>query len=390
MKLLELSPEDIPPIRIMFIISGLNRGGAEGLVVDLVNNLDRQYFKPILCVLHSGVLLSEVRSDVTVFSELIKWGGDIRVLPKLIRIIQNQSPSIIDVISRDDAALWGRIAAKLAGTAIILNSEHHGRFTFLQDPKRMFHHLLNRLPDFWTNAFVMVSQAQRDFFVKKGLPPDRISVIHNGIDIKRFSFSMADRIKVRKSLGLPDEAPVIGMVANFWPVKRHVVLLQAMVKVRETLPTVHCLLMGDGSLRVKMEEMAKQSGLSGAISFLGSRPDVPEILSALDVFVLTSDSESFSNVIVEAMAAGKPVVTTDCGGPQEIVEDGVTGYLVPVGHALELSKKISILLKNPELAGKMGEAGRLHAERNFGLDKMVMSRESLFLQLFRQQGFCKP
>jgi glycosyltransferase involved in cell wall biosynthesis len=370
----------------MFIASSLIRGGAEGLVVDLVNNLDRQYFKPSLCVLHSGVLLSEVKSDVPVFSDLIKWGGDVRVLPKLKRIIRTQSPSIIDVTGRDDAALWGRIAAKLSGTAIVINSEHHGSFSTIQDPKRMLYHKLNRLLDFWTNAFVMVSQAQRDFFVQKGLPAKKTVVIYNGIELEKFACTDSVRNVARKSMGLSEETPVIGMVANFRYIKRHDVLLQAMVKMREIVSAVHCLLIGDGPLRVQIEKLAEQIGLDGAVSFLGSRSDVPELLSSLDVFVLTSDSESFSNVIIEAMAASLPVVATKCGGPEEIVVEGETGFLVAPAQPLILAEMILVLLQNPSIALQMGQAGRIRAAQHFSLERMVAARADLFSQLLNEKG----
>jgi glycosyltransferase involved in cell wall biosynthesis len=144
------------------------------------------------------------------------------------------------------------------------------------------------------------------------------------------------------------------MVANFSPVKRHDMLLQALTQVREKLPDVRCLLIGDGVLRVTVEGMAQQMGLSEMVVFFGSRSDVPDLLPAIDVFALTSDSESFSNAIVEAMALGKPVVATDCGGPAESVVEGETGFLVPPGQPVILAEKITLLLQSPILAQQMG------------------------------------
>jgi glycosyltransferase involved in cell wall biosynthesis len=144
------------------------------------------------------------------------------------------------------------------------------------------------------------------------------------------------------------------MVANFSPVKRHDMLLQALTQVREKLPDVRCLLIGDGVLRVTVEGMAQQMGLSEMVVFFGSRSDVPDLLPAIDVFALTSDSESFSNAIVEAMASGKPVVATDCGGPAETVVEGETGFLVPPGQPVILAEKITLLLQSPILAQQMG------------------------------------
>lgn len=383
------SPHQTYPIPVMFIITSLNRGGAEGRLVDWVNTLDRKRFKPILCVLHNGTLINKISKDVPVYSNLIGWGGDFRVIPKLTRLVRRYTPAVVYVTGRDDAALWGRIAARLAGVPVIVNSEHVGHYSAIKDPKRMLHHVLNRLPDLWTDAFVMVSKTQRDFFVKKGLPAKKTVVIYDGIELEKFTRTNSVRKAARKSLGLSEEIPVTGMVANFWPIKRHDVLLQAIAMMREIMPAVHCLLIGDGPLRTQMEKMAKQTGLDGAVSFLGSRSDIPELLSALDVFVLTSDSESFSNVIVEAMAASLPVVAAKCGGPEEIVVEGETGFLVPPGQPLALAERILLLLQNPNVARQMGQAGRLRAAQHFNLERMVAAREALSSQLLNEKGILK-
>ena len=374
------------PIPVMFIITCLNRGGAEGRLVDCVNSLDRKRFKPIVCVLHNGTLIDKISKDVPVYYNLIGWGGDFRIIPKLTRLVRRHMPAIVHVDGRDDGALWGRVAARLAGVPIIVNKEHYGHYSVIKYPKRMMHHLLNRLPDLWTDAFVMVSKAQRDFFVKKGLPAKKTVFIYNGIELEKVTRTDSARKAARTSLGMSEETPVIGMVANFWSVKRHDVLLQAMAKIRLIVPAVHCLLIGDGPLRAQMEKMAKQTGLDGAVSFLGSRADVSELLLALDVFVLTSDSESFSNAIVEALAASLPVVATKCGGPEEIVVEGVTGFLVPPGQPLALAERILLLLKNPDLARQMGQAGRLRAAQYFTLEQMVAASELLFSQLLNKKG----
>ena len=374
------------PVRVLFVISGLYRGGAEGLLVAVLNHLVRRRFQPMLCVLHTGSLIQDLRDDVPVFYNLATWAGDVRGLPKLLQILRAQTPTIVDVVGRDDAALWGRLAARLAGVPVVIESLHHGRFSAASDPKRILYHVLNRLLDPWTDAFVAVSQVQRAFYAEIGLAEKQIAVIHNGIDMERFDTSEGVRQAARQALGLPPEMPVVGMVANFSPIKRHDVLLRALVKMREMLPDVRCLLVGDGPLRAAMEKTAQRLGLSGAVSFLGSRPDVPDLLPALDVFCLASDSESFSNAIVEAMAAGKPVVATDCGGPREIVVEGETGFLVPTGQPSALAEKVSFLLRNPALAQQMGQAGRRRAVGCFSLEQMVAARETLFIRLLCEKG----
>lgn len=380
---------DIIPIRVLFIISGLNRGGAETHLVHLVSAIDRSRFQPSICVLHTGTLIAEVPEGIPVFANLAAWAGDLRALPKLVRLIRDQSPMIVDTLGRDDGALWGRLAAKLARVPVIIESLHHGYFSAYKEPKHALYHLLNRSLDVYTDIFVAVSQSQRAFYTKIGLPEERIVVINNGIDIQRYSFGEAARKAARKLLGLPVEIPIIGLVANFSPVKRHDLLLQALVKVSDRLPNVKCLLIGDGALRVAVERMAQQMGLSETVVFLGSRTDVPDLLPALDVFTLTSDSESFSKAIVEAMASGKPVVATNCGGPGEIIIEGETGFLVPPGDPSAVAEKVILLLENPTLAQQMGQTARYQVMQRFSLAQMIKAREMLFSDFLAGNGLDK-
>jgi glycosyltransferase involved in cell wall biosynthesis len=278
------------------------------------------------------------------------------------------------------------LAARLTGVPLIVHSDHHGRFEPAKERKRWLYHILNRVVDPWTDAFVTVSHEQRAFHAEIGLPEQRMTVIHNGIDVNRFDSSQEARWSARQRLGLSLEAPIIGMTANFSVNKNHTLLLQALVKIRESIPNVHCLLIGDGPTRRSIESMTHQMGLAEAVSFLGIRSDLPDLLSALDVFVLTSLSESFSLAIVEAMACGKPVVATDSGGPKEIVLDGETGYLVPHEEPSVLAEKITLLLVSPVLAQRLGQAGRQRAVQYFSLDKMVAAREAFYLKLVSDKG----
>ena len=214
-------------------------------------------------------------------------------------------------------------------------------------------------------------------------------MIYNGIEVGRFNPDNAVCTAARQKLDLPLETPVIGMVANLVPVKRHDLLLKALMKVRERVPDVKCLLIGDGVLRATLEGMVQQMGLSETVVFLGSRPDVAGLLPALDVFVLSSDSESFSMAIVEAMASGKPVIATNSGGPGEIVIEGETGFLVPIGQPSSLAEKITLLLQNPTLAHQMGQKARCRAVNCFSLERMISAREMLFSDLLEREGLAQ-
>jgi len=166
-------------------------------------------------------------------------------------------------------------------------------------------------------------------------------------------------------------------VANLRPVKAHDVLLQAAKRVAASMPNVHFVLVGEGSERNRLQHLAFSLGIGAAVHFLGERRDIPDILAALDVGILSSHSESFSNSIVEYMAAGLPVVATDIGGSREAVEDGVTGILVPPGDDIRLADAIlAVFARGSRL--DMGEAGRRRAVERFGVSTMVRLHEDIY------------
>jgi glycosyltransferase involved in cell wall biosynthesis len=370
------------PIRVLFIISALNRGGSETVLVNLVNSLDRNFFIPILCVLYEGALLNEVNKDVLVYKNIARWSGDPNLLISLVKILRLHTPDIVDVFARDLAGLYGRLAAKLAGTEIIIQSLHFGRYKLQQDPKAVIHHWINRLFDSRTSGFVLVSASQREFCKSMGIPENRIFVITNGVDFSNFMPPMRPDRAVLAGLGIENDAPIIIQIGNFRKVKRHDVILEAIKFVKESYPQVRCLLIGDGSMRSELEKKAQQLGVEKNVLFLGTCEQVEKYLQISDLLTITSDAESFSLAILEAMSVGLPVVSTRCGGPEDIVVDQQTGFLVPLGDSLAFAEKIILLLSNPELGKQMGKIGRRRVIDHFSLQDMIEARENLYFDFW--------
>jgi glycosyltransferase involved in cell wall biosynthesis len=212
-------------------------------------------------------------------------------------------------------------------------------------------------------------------------PGQKVEVIYNGLDF--FIYEKAyENAHLRMGLGIENGSPVIGMVANFnFEIKGHKYFLEAAKKVNEKFPNARFLLIGDGPLKQKYEEMAEELGVPKSVLFLGKRGDVPAVMSSFDVSVLASTSEGFSNVILESMAAGKPVVATNVGGSKEMVLDGITGYLVPPANSDALAEKILMLLRNPDDAGAMGAEGRRIIQERFTVGVMVKKYENLYRSL---------
>ena len=206
----------------------------------------------------------------------------------------------------------------------------------------------------------------------------KIVTIHNGIDAAPFGHSY-EITRLRKTLNLENSRPVIGIVARLDPIKNHIGLINAMPRIVTQLSDTVLLIIGDGPIRSELENEVAALGLTDHVRFLGTRSDVPELLSLLDLFVLCSHNEGLSLTLIEASAASKPIVATNVGGNSEVVEQGVNGLLVPPNQPEALATAILMLLSDPATALRMGQAGRLKFESEFTLDTMVRKYEELYL-----------
>jgi glycosyltransferase involved in cell wall biosynthesis len=273
------------------------------------------------------------------------------------------------------ANTWGRVAGRIAGTPVIITSDR-GMDTEVSELHARIDTLLAPLS---TRVIVNADAVGENVHRNRGVPREKIITIYNGVDLQRYTPTLAGD-EVRKRLGIPPGRHVIGMVASFCYRKRWDVFLAAAAHVGRTRPiTVLCV--GDGDLRAEMERHARDIGLGDSALFLGLRADVPEIMAAQDVSVLSSQDEGMPNVVMQAMAAGRPVAATDAGGTREIIEDGVTGFVVPLGDVDALANRIELLLDDPALASRFGAAGRERVERHFTFEACVARTVALYEEL---------
>ncbi|MEE8422927.1 MAG: glycosyltransferase, partial [Thermodesulfobacteriota bacterium] len=207
--------------------------------------------------------------------------------------------------------------------------------------------------------------------------------IYNGIDPTLYDDQSVSGF--RASLNIPEKTKVIGMVANLIHYKGHKFFIRACAKIKSMRADVVFLLIGEGPMRIELEKLTKELGLEEDVVFLGRRSDISPLLSVMDVFVLTSLEEGFSNAILEAMAAGKPVIATDVGGNSEAVIHGKTGLLVPSMDSNSLADAINNMLCEPEMAEKMGEAGRERIVGEFSMNAMVRNMEHLYKDLIHEE-----
>ena len=245
------------------------------------------------------------------------------------------------------------------------------------------------------HAVVANCEEVRKQLIQEGVPAHKVRTIYNGLDPARVQFDQADRKEILKKLNLPEQARFVTIVANMrahvqhpepYCYKDHPTFLRAAQRVYERVPDAAFIIAGEGELKEATQELARTLGIAERAFFIGRCTDVGAVLSISDVCVLSSSSEGFSNSILEYMAAGRPVVSTDVGGAREAIVHGETGYLVPPGDDEGLAGHISSLLLAPEQARAMGERGRGRVSDKFSSVKQLQNVESLYNELLKQSN----
>lgn len=358
---------------LLHLIETSGPGGAERMLTTLVENLDKSRYASIICLLSDGWLNTHLRKrglETVVIPQTRSF--DVVWLLRLVRLIKRRRVSLIHA---HEFAMntYGSLASAIARIPAI--STVHGKNYYWQRWRRRiaYRFVAKR------SRMVAVSEDIRRFLVSRvGINDNEISTIYNGVDIDPYRLTSGARHAVRQELGINDYQPVIGTVGNLYPVKGHSYLLEAAARVTETFPDAMFVIAGRGELLKQLHKTAGELALKTNVRFLGFREDIPALLQAMDIFVLPSLSEGLPISMLEAMAAGKPVVATDVGGNPEVVIDGQTGLLAPAAHADALADKILLLLRNPDLMYRLGKAGANRVEREFAVDGMVAKYQELY------------
>jgi glycosyltransferase involved in cell wall biosynthesis len=363
--------------KVLLVIRQLILGGAESQTYELARGLDRDRFEVVVCSLQDGGhFAGKLEAEgIPVRVVLKRWRYDVSVVPRLVALFRRERPEIVHCVMWT-ANMWGGLAARLAGVPrLVLSTRSLGIW------KGGLHYLTG--PWTFNRADVVLANSGevRNYMVQReGVHPERIQVIYNGLDPDRFGrrFSREQVKRLRLELGLPSAGPVVGTVANLLPQKDYPTLLHAAAQVVRHNPAACFLLIGDGPLRAQLETATARLGLSGRVVFAGQRNDVERCLACLDVFILCSVREGFSNALIEAMAAGLPVIATRVGGNLEAVREGDSGFLFEVGDDETLARLILRLIGNPEEAGVLGEQGRTRARREFGMTEYLRRMATLY------------
>lgn len=368
------------PVSVLYLITELSMGGAQRSLLHLLNNLNRERFTPTVACLYNGdgAIARAIQAlDIPVFDAQMRGRADLGALSRLFRHIRSQRPIILHT-SLFHANLPGRILGRLTEVPIIISSER----TMAMESE--WRYRLNRWTAGMVDCVVAVSKNVGEFCITHiRIPAQKVVIIYNGVEIP--SRSPESRVQARLELGLSQDALVCGAVSRLDPVKGIGDLVLAFAKLR-TKHNAHLIIVGEGSQREQLESLAIDSGISKWIHWTGYHADVPELLPALDVFIQPSHYEGLPNTVLEAMAAGLPVVATSVGGTPELIVNSKTGLLVPRADPTSLAGAISVLLEKPEMRERMGQAGRRRVQLHFSVSKMVDKTEQLYEQLLAEKA----
>ena len=360
------------------MVDSLGKGGLENGLVNLIAGLDPSRFEHIVFTLRGlGPNVDRLPRERVRVECLDKQHGSRFQVTALARAIRKFKPDIVH--SRNWAAIEAVAAGRLAGACALVHSEHGLEAgVTAEEPWRRI--CFRRLSYELASRIFSVSYQLRDLHAKRtGFPAHKISVIHNGVDGGRFFPDAAVRVRVRRELGLANEEFCLGCVGNLLPVKDHMTLLRAVEAFAERCQSWRLLLIGEGPERSKLEEYVRaHPAWSARVQFVGSSSRVPELLRALDVYVLPSIAEGISNSLLEAMSAGLPVVATATGGNPEVVVDGESGLLFPVGDCGKLAEHLVRLEARPEVRAHLAQQAMRRILQEFSIDSMIQKYDSLY------------
>jgi glycosyltransferase involved in cell wall biosynthesis len=397
-----------PPYKVMHVITRLDWGGSAQNTLLTALGHTRARFTPSVVTGQAGVWTAQggdaaVSANVT---RLEKADIPCRVLPSLKRSIspihdlaacralaalfRSERPDIVHTHT-SKAGLLGRLAARQAKVPVIVHTPHghvfYGHFgrllsTFLLSIERQ---LATR-----TDRLIALTEAERDDHLIRGVGrADRFAVVASGVDLDRFR-AAARRPEGRHErppgFDCPPDAVVVGSVGWLTPVKGHHVLVEALGKLQRSHPELHGVIVGSGERLHELQALAGRVGIGKKMRWLGRRDDIPACLAGMDIFVLPSLNEGMGRALVEAMAAGRPVIATRVGGVPALIDHGRTGLLIPPADADALATAIADLLHHPERMQAMASAAQAGIGRQYGIDAMVSGVEAVYESALQETG----
>lgn len=370
-------------VRVAQLITELDPGGAERIVYELATGLDRGRYEQLVISLRPAT--GEVarwldKAGIRVRSLRMRTKLDFGARRRLSALLRDERVELLNT-HLIHAAILGRRAAAGARVEALVSTVH-----LVERPWRKWRFWADRATMRRVDATVCVSESARTEYLRRvRAPPDKVRVILNGVDADRFAVA-SRRDDARRELAFTEDERVIVSLGRLRRQKGHDLALRAMTTIAAAEPRARMLIVGDGPERRRLENLHARLRLWGCVSLLGQREDVPDILAAADCLVAPSRYEGFGLAVAEAMAAGLPIVASGVDSIPELVEDGVSGLLVPPNDPQALAAAVIEILGDRERAGSLGQNARERVRERFTLAGMLRAYESLYDELLRSKG----
>ncbi|HEY3059490.1 MAG TPA: glycosyltransferase [Chloroflexota bacterium] len=383
-------PADAPAparhTRVLHVITSLERGGAENHLLALLRHADRSAFSFETAVLSGdGELVAALRADgIPVHTLRARGRMDPLALVRLVELLRMGQYDIVHShLFRAD--IYAGLAVSRLGERrpLLISTRHNDDRFFLNPFVGIVHYLLSSRQD----LIIAISDHIARFTVARGVrDPARVRRVYHGLETPDTRELERDAVRIRAELGVGAGEFLVGNVGRLAPQKGQRHLVEAMPLLLERVPRAHLAIAGGGLLEDYLRELALDLGVAERVHVLGPRRDVPALMHAFDAFAMPSIWEGFGLVLLEAMAAARPIVASRVATIPEVVLDGVTGLLVGAGDAVGLAEALGRLADEPELAHGMGVAGRERLRGQFSIEKMVGDTELLYRELLEDRA----
>jgi len=371
--------------KILYLIDELQPAGTEKQHIMLAENLSRREFDPVIGVLQATPFISQLRlrTPIVNFNRRgLFFLKNMKVLACLHSYLRLEKVALVQTQFVDSGILGALAMLGLPRRPVLVATRRNAYHSISEQPW-MFR--LNRLAAQRADAMVVNSRCVAGQCARlEHIAWNRIRLIENGVEISRFG--RVPREEARRGLGFSETGPLIGVVANWRPVKGLKHFLEAATLIHQSIPAANFALVGQGAQKEELMAYARRSGLARQVHFLEGITEPADVIAAFDVAVQCSLSESFSGVLLEYMAAEKPIVATRVGDAEQILQDGINGLLIDPADPVGLSEAVLSMLQNPEASLEMGKRCRARVEQRYSLERMTEDYQHFYSELLQRHS----